>query len=152
MVDVGDTCICPRCKAGLRAGTQQWPKKVKQHTSRSRRILSRSNLQFAIASSSYFALKRRENGLLLPHLTIRFWIAATVLELEDQSVNHPERGISTQLTSYIAQSLSKKIGLPHPPADQGPDRPQRKLILAGRSWLYQPSSPTHVSRRSSSGS
>ena len=151
-MNVGDTCVCLRCKASLGSGTQQRLDKVKQRTLKSRRILSRSNFQLEIASSSYFALKRRENGLLLPHLTIRFWIPATVLELEDQSVNHPERGISTQLTSYIAQSLSKKIGLPHPPADQGPDRPQRKLILAGRSWLYQPSSPTHISQRSSSGS
>lgn len=55
--------------------------KVMECTLKTRRILFRSNLQLAIASSSSFLWRRREIAFRFSRLATFLWISATVLLL-----------------------------------------------------------------------
>lgn len=78
--DGGTGCICVYCKC-LLGGEKSTTiiSRATKRTLKTRRISSRSDLQTAIVSLSFFAWKRRENAFRLPHPTSFFWMSATVL-------------------------------------------------------------------------
>ena len=79
MVDVRNSCMSICRELCLRWEVSGSRTETVELTLKTRRILSRSDLQVAIVSLSFFVWISRETMFRLPRLTIFFWISATVL-------------------------------------------------------------------------
>ena len=76
---------------------------VKERTSKTQRILERSNIQVAIVFASRFVRRNWRKAVCFPRLTICCWIRGIVLGLSAWSVNRRAHASPAELTHLTTQ-------------------------------------------------